>query len=414
MKIRIISAAALLLSSTSAYASGLDRSFQSVLPIFNADNTLSFSLAHVNPNVTGTDALGASYDVGESYESATLSFTKDFGENFTLAFIADQPFGADVLYGTDPATSTLGGTGADLSSEAYSLVAKYRFNDRISVFGGLKAQTVRASVNLNGQAYRNAIPVAAVAGAANVDATTLGAALQGNAAAIAALGGLATVGALGAQVAAQQAAFDADSGYSFDMGGETEFGWIAGAAYEIPDIALRVALTYHSEIDYTANTNEQILGNSVPGTVEYNTPESFNLDFQTGIAKDTLLLASYRWTEFDTVDVVPLGLGTDLVNIDNGDRFTLGVGRRFNESLSGSVTLSYEPEGDDLVSPLGPTNGLFGISVAGRYEKDNMVISGGINYSWLGDAQAEVGGQPVANFEDSSSVAVGFKIDFTF
>ncbi|MEO0402007.1 MAG: outer membrane protein transport protein [Pseudomonadota bacterium] len=415
MKTRVLAAAALLLSSTSLYASGLDRSFQNVSAIFANDDTVSFSFSHINPSVSGTDALGGSYDVGKSYEQTTLSFTKQLGDDFTLGFITDQPYGADVFYNDDPATSTLGGTGADLSSEAYKLVGRYRFSPRFSVYGGVQAQTVRASVNLNGQAYRNAIPVAGVADAAGVDSATLGAALQGDPASIAALGGLGVVGVLGAQVSALQNAFDADNGYSYTQDAATEYGWLIGAAYEIPDIALRLAVTYHSEIEYTANTTEQILGNTVTGTVDYVTPQAVNVDFQTGIAKDTLLLASYRWTEFESVDLIPTGLGSDLVNLDDGHRYTLGVGRRFTDNFSGSLILSYEPEGDDdLVSPLGPTDGLFGISVGGRYTKDNMTISGGVNYSWLGDARPEVAGQPVASFTDNSSLAVGFKIDFTF
>ncbi|WP_299686832.1 outer membrane protein transport protein [uncultured Tateyamaria sp.] len=415
MKNRALAVAALAVSATSVQAAGLDRSNQSVLPIFNDDNTFSFSLAHVNPSVTGTDAQGASYDVGESYEQTTFSYTKDLNDKFTLGFIIDQPYGADVFYNGDPTTTNLGGTGADLSSEAYTLVGKYRFNDRVSVFGGIKAQTIRAGVNLSGDSYSSAIATSAVASVAGVDATTLGAALLGDPTAVAALGGPAVVGALGLQVGGQIAQFEADGGYSFEMGGETEFGWLVGAAYEIPDIALRLAFTYHAEIEYTGSTNEVLLGNNIAGTTDFVTPEAINIDFQTGIAADTLLIASYRWTAFEDVDLVPTGLGSDLVNLDNGQRFTLGVGRRFNENFSGTVVLSYEPTGDDdLVSPLGPTDGLYGISVGGRYEKDNLTVSGGINYSWLGDARPEVGGQPVATFDGNSSVAVGLNVQWTF
>ena len=415
MKTRALAVTALLLSSTSVFAAGLDRSFQNTSAIFADDNTASFTFSHVAPDVTGTDALGASYDVGRSYEQTALSFTKSITDDFSLTFITDQPYGADVFYNADPATSTLGGTGADLSSEAYKLIGKYQFTPRFSLYGGVQAQTVRASVNLNGQAYRQAIPTAAVAQAVGVDSTTLGAALAGDPTSIAALGGSTVVDGLRLAVGAQQNNFDTDNGYSYTQDSETEFGWIVGAAYEIPEIALRLAVTYHAAIEYTATTTEQILGNPVPGTVDYETPQAVNIDFQTGIAQDTLLLASYRWTEFDAVDLVPTGLQSDLVNLDDGHRYTLGIGRRFNDNFSGSVTLSYEPEGDDdLVSPLGPTDGLFGISVGGRYTKDNMTISGGVNYSWLGDARPEVGGQPVATFEDNTSLAVGFKIDFTF
>ena len=114
------------------------------------------------------------------------------------------------------------------------------------------------------------------------------------------------------------------------------------------------------------------------------------------------------------MDLVPDTLGSELVNLDDGNRYTLGVGRQFNDALSGSVTLIYEPEGDDLVSPLGPTNGMRGISIGGRYAQDGMAISGGVNYSVLGDAQPEVGDTAVAQFSDMSAVAVGLQATFEF
>ena len=43
--------------------------------------------------------------------------------------------------------------------------------------------------------------------------------------------------------------------------------------------------------------------------------------------------------------------------------FTLGVGQKFTDQWSGTVAFTYEPTGDDLVSPLAPTNGRKGITV---------------------------------------------------
>lgn len=404
---------ALTLSAACAHAAGLDRSFQDTSSIF-ADDGYSFSFAYVNPKVTGTDALGNSYNVGESYPRVSLTYTQKFSDKFTLGVIADQPYGADVLYNNSPAASTLGGTGADLSSEALSIIGKYKIGERVSVYGGIRAQQVRAEVSLNGLAYRSAIPVAGVARAAGVDSTTLGAALLGDPTSVAALGGAAVVGALGAQVTAQQTNFDA-GGYNFKMDTDQQVGFLIGAAYEIPDIALRFAATYHFAIDHSATTTETLGAITQTGTVDYETPQSINLDFQTGIAPNTLLTASYRWTEFSAVDVVPDLLGADLVNLDDGNRFSIGIARRFNENFVGSITIQHEPESsDDLVSPLGPTNGLWGISIGARYSTENMNISGGINYSKLGDARPEVGGTAVANFEDNSSVALGFKAEFFF
>lgn len=411
---KYLALAAFGLSAASAHAGGLDRSGQSVASIFNNTGaTLSFGATA--PKVTGTDDLGNSYDVGQGYSSISASYTRKLTDQFTIGVIFDQPFGADVRYNNAPSASMLGGTGADLSSEALSFVAKYKVTDRFSVFGGLKAQNVRADVDLNGLAYQSAISVSAVASGAGVDSTTLGAALLGDPNAVTALGGLANVAALGAQVTSLSTAFGATGGYSFNMDTDTSPGGLIGVAYEIPDIALRFAATYHFEMDHTSDTTENLFGMTVNSTVDYKTPQSLNLEFQTGIAADTLLTASYRWTDFSEVDVVPTLLGSDLVNLDDSHRFTIGVARRFNENFVGLINLQYEKESnDDLVSPLGPTNGQIGITIGGRYSKDNVNISGGINYTKLGDAQAEVGGQAQASFTGNSALSAGLRIEVKF
>ncbi len=64
----------------------------------------------------------------------------------------------------------------------------------------------------------------------------------------------------------------AESGY--------DLGYVVGAAYEIPDIALRVAVTYNSEIDNELTGNET--RSCVVSATSFNvtTPESDDLDFQ--------------------------------------------------------------------------------------------------------------------------------------
>ncbi|MEC8195577.1 MAG: hypothetical protein VX228_04465, partial [Pseudomonadota bacterium] len=296
---------------------------------------------------------------------------------------------------------------------------KYQLNDRVSVFGGLRIQGVDAKVALNGVAYRNAITVAGVAATVpGLDSSLLAAALGGDVTAATAIDttyGLGTTASLGAAVTTAQGTFAATNGYNFEMANDYAVGYTLGAAYEIPDIALRLAATYHSEIEHTADTTESLLGSATNSTVTYVTPQSFNLDFQTGIAANTLLMASYRWAEYEKVDVIPTALGSDLVNLGNSQRYTLGIGRKFTDNFSGSITLSYEPEGgDDTVSPLGPTDGLMGITIGGKYTKGNTSISGGINYTKLGDADAGVADTAVASFTDNSVVGIGFKISTTF
>jgi long-subunit fatty acid transport protein len=206
-----------------------------------------------------------------------------------------------------------------------------------------------------------------------------------------------------------------NGGYNFSMEEDYSVGYLIGAAYEIPDIALRLAVTYRFETDHTSSTTESMFGAVVPGSVDYVTPQSLNIDFQTGIAEGTLLTAGFRWTEFSAVDVIPTLLGSDLVNLDDSFRYSLGIARRFNDNFAGSLTLTYEPEGDGAtVSPLGPTDGQFGITLGGRYTEGNMSISGGVNYTWLGDAFAGVADQPVASFSGSTALGIGLRAEFTF
>ncbi len=423
----IYAAAALLASTAMGHAGGLDRSGQSVGAIFAEDGTAGFSFGYIMPSVTGTDALGNSYDVGDAYSQLGFSYTNRINDAFSYAIILDQPYGANVTYGNSPLTSTLGGTMADLSSAAATFVGRYEFGGGFSAFAGIGVESVQADVALNGIAYRNAIATSAVArtfngglpgGAPQLSATTLGAAVAGNTAARTAIDtayGAGTFAALAGNVGTQATSFAANGGYNFSMDEDTQATYLVGAAYEIPDIALRFAVTYRFETEHRANTNETMFGLAVPGTVNYVTPQSLNLEFQTGIAEDTLLTASYRWTEFSAVDVVPTLLGSDLVNLDDSRRYTLGLGRRFSDSLAGSLTLIYEPEGNDpTVSPLGPTDGMFGVTLGMRYTEGNMNLSGGINYSWLGDANAGVAGQTAATFRENTSFGFGLQAQFTF
>lgn len=432
MKRVFLSASALALSAGLAQAGGLDRSGQSVSAIFAGDNNASLSFGLVTPSVTGSDDAGNDYDVGDQYIQLGMSYTNSVNDKFSYSVIFDQPYGANVSYNNDPTTSALGGTGADLSSDAITFIGKYQVTDRVSVFAGIGAQRVRADVQLNGQAYNQAISTGAVTSGFNdlisgtplpaLDSADLGAALAlanagdlSGAAAIDGTYGAGTFSTLAGNFSTATAGFDATGGYDFEMDRSTRPNYLIGAAYEIPDIALRFAATYRFETEHTADTVENLYGTVTRSEVEYVTPQSLNLEFQTGVAENTLLTASYRWTEFSAVDVVPTALGSDLVNLDDSERYTVGLGRAFSNELAGSLNLIYEPKGDtDLVSPLGPTDGQFGISVGGRYSKDNVNISGGINYTWLGDARAEVADQPQVSFEDNHAIGVGFKIDVTF
>ncbi|NEY89052.1 hypothetical protein [Tabrizicola oligotrophica] len=187
-------------------------------------------------------------------------------------------------------------------------------------------------------------------------------------------------------------------GATVSIADDTDVGYLVGIAYEKPEIALRVALTYNS-----ATTHEDPLTFS-----SYNAPESINLDFQTGIAKDTLLFGSVRHVNWSETSII-VGGGTIVDYTNDTTSYSLGLGRKFSDTWSGAVTIGYEP-GDGLpASALSPTDGYRWIGLGGSYTRGNMKISGGVRYVELGDAVA-----PTGVFRDNTSVAVGVKVGWTF
>ncbi|MGR3497167.1 outer membrane protein transport protein [Citreimonas sp.] len=429
MKKTLTGAALAALAATGAQAGGLDRSGQSVSAIFDEAGTARLSFGYVMPSITGEDTGGGGgdYDVGENYVQPGLSYTNAVKGGFNYAIILDKPYGADVSYDDDPTTSNLGGTMADLNSQALTFVGRYAINERFSVFAGLGVQSVDAEVTLNGNAYANAITTGAItsqfnaglpSGAPELDSGVLGAALGGDTGAQGTIDGTygpGTFATLAGSFAPTRGAFVAGDGYDFEMEKTNRPTYLLGAAYKIPSIAMRIAGTYRFETEHKADTTETLFGTTTDGEVEYVTPQSFNLEAQTGIAPGTLLTLGYRWTEFSAVDLVPEALGSDLVDLEDSHRYTLGIGRQFNEKLAGSASISYEPTNDnETVSPLGPTDGLFGLSLGARYNDGPMSLSGGVNYTWLGDADAGVADQAVAEFEDNHAVGVGLQVAFTF
>ena len=154
-------------------------------------------------------------------------------------------------------------------------------------------------------------------------------------------------------------------------------------------------------------------------------PAAINLDFQTGIAADTLLFGSVRHAWYDDTILSPeyfdsvVGIGTEgdsITDIDSTWAVNLGIGRRFSNSFSGSVAFGLEPGIDDLVSPLSPMDGNRSISIGGQYTMGDVILSGGLQYTIPDDARPETGTPDVAraDFADNDAVAVGVSSAYRF
>lgn len=357
---------ALGLMTTTAMAGGVDRSGQGIGVIFEKGNVVELSFGHVNPSVSGRDLRGTSTgSVANSYTLPGLAVKYDYSSQLSAALIFDSPIGADVFYPTG--TGLLSETMADMDSIALTGLLRWKFDDQWSVHGGLRAQRAKGDLRLAGPAY----------------------------------------GAL--------------NGYNASMSNDWAGGYTLGVAYEKPEIALRAALTYHSAIEHDVDTIERIGSTIVtaPDVTTVKTPQSVNLDFQTGIMADTLLFASARWVDWSVFRIQPTfftgatGGGT-LTDLHDTTTYTLGIGRKFSEQWSGSAFVSYEAKKKTEVSPLAPTSGSTGFGLAAIYSQDNMKIQIGARYMRLGDANAAPGGTPVASMTGNKAVALGVKVGFAF
>lgn len=364
-----ITALALCVAASTASAGGIDRSGQSISPLFQDGNYAEISFGTAVPSVSGSVIGIQSGDMADAYWQFGAAMKQQINDRLSYAIMLDQPFGADVQYKGTTAYP-LRGTNATLDSTALTGVLRYRMDNGFGVHGGLRVQRVTANAS---------VP---------------------------------TVRA-----------------YSVDGQADYGTGYLAGVSYERPDIALRVALTYNSKIKTEHRTSENLaaIATSLVTTTTIETPQSVNLDFQTGIAQDTLLFGGIRWVDWSDFTIDPflyrVATGSPFLSYaDDTYTYTLGVGRRITDTWSGSLSLTYE-DGDSNtpVSNLGPTSGKIGVTLGARYKTDSFSVSTGVNYTWIGNATTNVpiaaGPPPVlarTSFSDNTAIGFGVKVGWHY
>lgn len=189
---------------------------------------------------------------------------------------------------------------------------------------------------------------------------------------------------------------------------DSDLGYLVGATYEIPDIALRVALTYFSG---TQHNHTSIGAPAAVSPNSINPPQSVNLDFQTGIAADTLLFGQIRWADWTNTQIVNGGVPIVTYSQD-AFTYSLGVGRKFSESFSGAVSVGYEEAQGGIASRLAPTDGYWSVGVGGTYTLENIKVTLGVRYVDIGDATTAA--LPVNSFTDNSAIGIGLKVGWSF
>lgn len=418
MKLKTLTTAMILATvpMTGAFAAALDRSGQSISAFLQPGNYFEAGMSVLDPDVAGkAKANGSSLsDMAGDYYFPSAALKLQLTDNFSFGLLYDQPFGADATYSTTDSALAANGSGlfhdgkeatsVEVDTQNLSLILGYQPTENFNIYGGGVYQTIKGNVQLRGLAY---------SGTNNF------------------------------------------GGYNASISEDSAAGWLAGFAYQIPEIALKASVTYRSEIDHKVIVDESSLAalGANPGTVinmnnglgqtKITTPQSVNLDFQTGIMANTVAFANVRWVNWKDFSIRPYAFGKgaeaastavtqgaytkgfNLVDYTEDQiSATVGVGRKLNDQWAGNVSVGWDSGAGNPVSTLGPTEGYWNLGLGVQYSPTPATfIAGGVKYFWLGDATAHSGAYSipgnataaqVAEFEDNDAWAYGLKIGYRF
>ena len=471
-KISSLALAVATLSTVSiANAAGLDRSTQPSWA-FTEQGTFAY-VEHItiaptiegkdNKKVATTDAnftAGRNVpDMAEDYQFLNFGAKADVNDTISVGAFFDQPWAADVNFSGDNnfvaqgANATIGnltnGAITDIST------ANQTLSNLRTAIGGLTQQIAATTdpatkatltAELDAKSKRaedlgSAIVVADINQNNNGEGTNVQISSQnftgligvklGEKKNIQIYGG-PTIQRLEGDVHLRGVAYKAASGYDANITRDTAYGWMAGIAYLKPEIALKAALTYRSEIDHDTTTYENFpalaaRGLPTQGTNEITItmPKSVNLDFQTGINPTTLLTAKARWVPWSDFAIKPKIYNAAAIASGNGDLNLLdyskdawtaevGLGKKLSPQLAISGAVGYDSGAGNPITSLGPVEGNWNVGLGAKYNlTPEWAVSGGVKYLMFGDAKAKLpDGSIVGDFQDNDGWVYGLRLSY--
>lgn len=165
------------------------------------------------------------------------------------------------------------------------------------------------------------------------------------------------------------------------------WGWRAGLAYEIPEIALRASLVYNSQVklDNISGTLDltNVGGTVIPIYGEASMPDSVEFKLQSGIAPGWLAFGSIKWVNWSVLQSIPIcsvaskplacttvsPFGIRMTSLDlmyrDGWTVTTGIGHKFNDRWSAAGQISWDR----------------GTSHGYGSQTDTWTLGGGVAYS---------------------------------
>ena len=346
---------------TLAISGGLERSELPTSFLYEDGNYLE--VTYINRNFEITDNMFApSKSMLDDVSSVHFATKFDAGENLSVGLARYNQAGASHNYqgaGSPIPGFSAVGPKTDLSINALTLMGRYAFDD-FSAIGGVKISTV-------------------------ADAT-------------------ADIFKLSGATSAATAT------------GTSENSYIAGVAYERKDIALRVEYILEQDVSFELETTGGLLG-AATGTTTGSIPDYQTINFQSGVAEDTLVFGSIRRADWSNhqIAVAPQTQAAPTSSFSDSTTYSIGLGRRISDELSLSASYSFEADSEATgTSLLSTTDGYDTIGLGVRYTLESgTVISGGVAQTNVGDKTVTTSGIPGA-FTDNSVTSYGIKLAFKF
>lgn len=440
------------LTATAAQAAGLDRSGQDVTAFLQDGTYAETVYTYIDANVTGKDTAGKDTgDIAEAYDFFRYGVKADINDTFSVGVLYDEPFGAAIKYDGNSNFVADKNATATVFAQAINQATKAQLNDSFtyrraikpvldSVKSPQRALAVASTLETN-SAQAKPIADRLRAAAAHAEATDgqktnveirtnnltmlVGAKLGANKN-FQIYGGPVAQRVKG-EVHLRGPAYQVMTGYDAKIATDTQLGWAAGLAFYKPEIALKAALTYRSEIEHNSEIAETIPVTTYAGKKDFKVtlPDSWNLDFQTGVNPTTLLTAKVRYVPWSDFDIRPTQYtettklrypqGLPIISYDK-DQWSaeVGLGKRVSDRLAVSGAVGWDSGAGNPASSLGPIKGYYSLGLGARYNvTPEWSLSLGGKYFKFGDAQAQLPTKDkVGNFDSNDGYALGVKLAY--
>ncbi|MFW2176563.1 MULTISPECIES: outer membrane protein transport protein [unclassified Moraxella] len=454
-KLRSLFVAVAGISAFSAHGAGLDRSTQPSWGL-TQDGTFAY-VEHItiSPEVAGKDSASKSTgNMSEDYNFLNFGAKADINDRVSIGAFFDQPWGADVQFKGDnnfvsPTVDKLQDTVTAVTQRVnktqLDLIQQYTPAVQAGKMTQADLKKLIASKIAN-----ESIGVKAVASTvgegtsvtvSSQNATLVGGIKLGKNNNFQVYAG-PTIQKLEGDIHLRGMAYGVLSGYDAYIPNSNAYGWLAGVAYSKPEIALKASLTYRSEIDHDATFDESIpestataltgftgspvaLPHSFSQKATITTPESYNLDFQTGLNPTTLLTAKVRYVPWGDFKVTPpayhslaKNLGKNLNIVDySDDAWTaeIGLGKKLSPKWAVSGSVGWDSGAGNPASSLGPVEGNWNVGLGAKYNiTPEWSVSGGAKYLMFGDATAQLPDHAtnVGEFADNDGFVYGLRLTY--